>query len=67
MIKVTVNGEEKNFADNITIADIVKELNITNQNIIAELDGQVIKQDSFKFTYVNNNAYLELIRFVGGG
>ena len=67
MIKVTVNGEEKEFIDNITIAGIVKNLNLENCNIIAELDGKVVKQDDFSSVIVNNNSYLELIRFVGGG
>lgn len=66
-MQIKVNGKFYNFNDNITLEDIINQLNILSQNIIAEVNGQVITKEKFNKTVIENNSIIELIKFVGGG
>ena len=45
----------------------IKELNITINSIVAEVNGQVITKEKFSNTVIKDNDVIELIKFVGGG
>lgn len=66
-MQIKVNGNLYNFDDNITLENIINQLNISPQNIIAEVNGQIIIKEKFNKTVIENNSVIELIKFVGGG
>lgn len=66
-MQIKVNGKLYKFNDNITLEDIINQLNILSHNIIAEVNGQVITKEKFDKTVIENNSVIELIKFVGGG
>lgn len=66
-MQIKVNGRLYNFDDNITLENIINQLNISSQNIIAEVNGEVITKEKFSKTVIENNSVIELIKFVGGG
>lgn len=66
-MQIKVNGKLYNFNDNITLENIINQLNISSQNIIAEVNGNVITKEKFNKTVIENNSVIELIKFVGGG
>lgn len=66
-MQIKVNGRLYNFDDNITLENIINQLNISSQNIIAEVNGEVITKEEFNKTVIENNSVIELIKFVGGG
>lgn len=66
-MQIKVNGKLYNFNENITLEDIINQLNILSQNIIAEVNGQVITKEKFNKTVIENDSVIELIKFVGGG
>ena len=66
-MNVKLNGENHTFNDNITLENIIKELNITINSIVAEVNGQVITKEKFSNTVIKDNDVIELIKFVGGG
>ncbi len=66
-MQVKVNGRLYTFDDNITLENIINQLNISSQNIIAEVNGNVITKEKFNKTVIENNSVIELIKFVGGG
>lgn len=66
-MQIKINGELYSFDDNISLENIINELNIASDNIIAEVDGEVITKEKFSDTIVKNNAVIEFVRFVGGG
>ena len=43
------------------------ELNISSNNIIAEVNGEVIIKSKFSETIIEHNAVIEIVKFVGGG
>ncbi len=66
-MQIKVNGRLYNFDDNITLENIINQLNISLPNIIAEVNGEVIIKEKFSKTVIENNSVIELIKFVGGG
>ncbi len=66
-MQIKVNGKIYNFNDNITLENIINQLNISHQNIIAEVNGQVVLKEKFNKTVIEDNSVIELIKFVGGG
>ena len=66
-MNVKINGEDHTFNDNITLENIIKELNITINSIVAEVNGQVITKEKFSNTVIKDTDVIELIKFVGGG
>ncbi len=66
-MQIKVNGRLYNFDDNITLENIINQLNISLPNIIAEVNGEVITKEKFSKTVIENNSVIELIKFVGGG
>ena len=66
-MNVKINGETHTFNDNITLENIIKNLNITISSIVAEVNGQVITKEKFSNTIIKDNDVIELIKFVGGG
>lgn len=66
-MQIKVNGKLYDFNDNITLENIINQLNISSHNIIAEVNGNVITKEKFNKTVIENNSVIELIKFVGGG
>lgn len=66
-MQIKVNGKLYDFNDNITLENIINQLNISSQNIIAEVNGNVITNEKFNKTVIENDSVIELIKFVGGG
>jgi thiamine biosynthesis protein ThiS len=67
MIKVTLNGEVKEFSDNITIKTIIEKYCRNSENIVAELNRDIIKRDKWQDKELADGDVLELISFMGGG
>lgn len=66
-MKIIVNGMEHSFQEKITLQEIIKTLNIVNENIIAEVNGVIVTKDEFTNTIIEENSVIELVKFVGGG
>ena len=66
-MKVIVNGEEKEFKEGITLAEILSELSLEGKVMAAAINMNIVKQDSWGSYVVNDSDKLELLDFVGGG
>ncbi|QQD84460.1 sulfur carrier protein ThiS [Jeotgalicoccus sp. ATCC 8456] len=66
-MQCTVNGELHYFETDITIATLLDHLDVDDNRIVVEHNGELIKKSVFKQQEVKNNDRLELLEFVGGG
>jgi thiamine biosynthesis protein ThiS len=64
--ELVVNGEQRAFVAR-TLADLLAELSLTEQAVVAEVNGTVIDRKDYAATCLANGDVVELIRFVGGG
>ena len=62
-----VNGETKEFKDNLTLENIITELQIENKVMAAAVNMNIVKKDDWNSFVPKNDDKLELLQFVGGG
>jgi len=67
MIKVIVNGEEKEYNKEMTLLEMMNDLNIADQVMAAAVNMNIVKQDTWNTHLLNDGDKIELLDFVGGG
>ncbi len=66
-MKIIVNGETKEFKENISIEKLLSELSLEGKVMAAAVNMNIVKQDSWSEYILNDGDKLELLDFVGGG
>lgn len=67
LIKVTINGNEKEVPGGLSVHDLLKYLNIRMSTAIVEHNHNILKLPELETSVVNDGDNLEIVRFVGGG
>jgi sulfur carrier protein len=62
-----INGEKKEFEENITLIEIMKSLQVEDKVMAAAVNMEIVKKDQWNSYTLNNQDKLELLQFVGGG
>ena len=62
-----VNGETKEFKDDLTLQNIITDLQIENKVMAAAVNMNIVKKDDWNSFVPKNDDKLELLQFVGGG
>ena len=62
-----VNGETKEFKDDLTLKNIITELQIENKVMAAAVNMNIVKKDDWDSFIPKNDDKIELLQFVGGG
>lgn len=66
-MKIICNGKELVVRDGLTIEELILELKLNPDTVVAECNGQIVLRDNYVAQQLSDGAVLELIRFVGGG
>ena len=66
-MQISLNGKPHAIENSTTLAQIIEEFSKNNKHIIAELNGTIIKSQTWQATAVKNGDQLELVSIVGGG
>ena len=66
-MKLIINGEEREFKENITLQNVLNELSLDGKVMAAAVNMDIVKQDIWAQYKLNNGDKLELLDFVGGG
>jgi len=64
---LTINGEEKELANNLSLACIIKDLKIEDKVMAAALNMDIVKKNEWQTCKPKNGDKIELLQFVGGG
>ena len=67
MIDITLNGEAKQLAGELSIAALIAELGQRPELIVAELNEHIYKRNQYSSVVIKAGDTVELLRFVGGG
>ena len=62
-----INGEDLEVADNISLKDLVTQLDLTPERIAIELNQHVVRRADWPSTVLKENDQVEIVHFVGGG
>jgi len=66
-MKIIFNGKEQDVAEGITLAELIRNLELDPDTVVAECNGAIIRRQEYEAYVLPENGRLELIRFVGGG
>tara|TARA_B100000945_G_scaffold246210_1_gene202544 strand:+ start:430 stop:630 length:201 start_codon:yes stop_codon:yes gene_type:complete len=66
-MNIFINGKVSEVKKNINIQDILRMNNISNENIVVEINRTVISKKYWDDTRIEENDRIEIITAVGGG
>jgi len=66
-LKLTVNGEDKQFDLPLTLEELIQKLGVRKETVVAEVNRKIVQMDQRASLGLNDGDQIELIQFVGGG
>jgi thiamine biosynthesis protein ThiS len=66
-MKVVINGESKEVAEDILLTNLLKEQGFNPDLVVVELNQEIVPKTEFDGVTVPNGGELEILSFVGGG
>ncbi|QKF83130.1 thiamine biosynthesis protein ThiS [Halarcobacter ebronensis] len=66
-MNIIVNGENKEFDNESTLQNIIRELKIEDKVMAAAVNMEIVKKDQWGNFVIREDDKLELLQFVGGG
>ena len=66
-MNIIINGETKEFRENITVDELLIKLGLDGKVMAAAINMNIVKQDNWKEHTLKDGDKLELLDFVGGG
>lgn len=66
-MKIKVNGETKETAEEINLQQFLKKLSLPSERIAVELNERVVRKTDWESTKLNDADKIEIVHFVGGG
>jgi len=66
-MKIIVNGDEREFKENITLQEVLNALSLEGKVMAAAVNMNIVKQGEWSEYIIHEGDKLELLDFVGGG
>jgi sulfur carrier protein len=66
-MKVYVNGESRDFAGVLSLAEFIAQLDLPAPRIAIELNREVVRRNDWGGTMLKDGDRIEIVHFVGGG
>lgn len=66
-MKLLVNGEKKEFTDGISLEELIRQLGVRKETVVAEVNRKIVQNDQRSALKLSDGDQVELIQFVGGG
>ena len=66
-MKLTINGEAKEFSADITLEKMLEELHLQDKVMASAVNMQIVKQNEWATYILCDGDKIELLDFVGGG
>jgi thiamine biosynthesis protein ThiS len=66
-IRITVNGDARDFVSGRTVADLLATLGLHPQLVVVEHNRQILDRNQLNEAAVQAGDAFELVHFVGGG
>ena len=66
-LKILVNGENKEFSEQTTLEELIQQLGVRKETVVAEVNRQIVQLEKRQSLKLADGDQVELIQFVGGG
>lgn len=66
-MEIVINGEPKQLAAPLSVADLLRHLELPEDRVAVELNRQILRRAEWTATRLQDHDRLEIVQFVGGG
>ncbi|RMH38098.1 MAG: sulfur carrier protein ThiS [Nitrospirae bacterium] len=66
-MKIQVNGQPRIVSDGVTVAGLLRELNIPNERVAVEVNLSIVEQSDYDRRHLREGDRVEILSFIGGG
>ncbi len=66
-MQIYLNGEEKEFSDNMTMSELVQQLDLGGQRFAIEVNKDLVPRSSFDQHRLQPGDRVEIVQAIGGG
>lgn len=66
-MKIHVNGEPREFSTQLSLSNLIEQLELPPQRIAVELNREVVRRANWDTTLLQEDDRVEIVHFVGGG
>ena len=66
-MRIQVNGEERQFEDGLSLAELVEKLGMKVDRVAVERNREIVPRAEWVHTKLADGDKLEVVHFVGGG
>ncbi|MGE3153782.1 MAG: sulfur carrier protein ThiS [Nitrospiraceae bacterium] len=66
-MQIQVNGQTRETTSGTTVADLLRELNITGERVAVEVNLDILDRRQFDQRCLSDGDRIEIISFIGGG
>jgi sulfur carrier protein len=67
MLELKINGENRQFPENLSVAGLIDLLGYTGKRIAIERNGEIVPKSQHASTALASGDQLEIVVAVGGG
>lgn len=67
MLELTINGQPRQFAGPLSVAQLVDRLELAGKRVAIERNGEIVARSQFNETPLKHGDQLEIVVAVGGG
>jgi thiamine biosynthesis protein ThiS len=66
-VQLFVNGQSADFAETISVAELLAHFRLPPQRVAVEVNQQLVRRGTFEQTRLGDGDRVEIVTFVGGG
>lgn len=66
-MKIFLNGEEKILSRQMSVAELVLQLELDIKKIAVEKDLEIVNPNQFAEILIDEGSRIEIVHFIGGG
>ncbi|HET6676310.1 MAG TPA: sulfur carrier protein ThiS [Nitrospiraceae bacterium] len=66
-VTIQLNGEPRGVNEQITVSDLLRELNIKPDRVAVELNLEIVERQMFDTRLLKEGDRVEILSFIGGG
>ena len=67
VLTIQLNGEPRGVRDGMTVAGLLRELDIQSDRVAVELNLEIVDRQAFETRRLQEGDRLEILSFIGGG
>ncbi len=67
MIKVRLNGKDREIEADLTVMGLLESLELNPHMVVVELNREILSRDVIGDVRVEDGDHVEVVHFVGGG